>query len=139
LPPQLLLEVLDSIQYLLFPNDKRSYKSLEKFISKYDFDPQAEYFQKHIRALPEDFEYKYLGNRLATLLKVVDNPPAANGIVAWVERHTSERSALTVAIVGLFLTALIGFLSLIVAAIALVYSIKQYDVAAQNPPALLPT
>ncbi|KAI4625217.1 uncharacterized protein J4E87_005063 [Alternaria ethzedia] len=139
LPPQLLLEVLDSIQYLLFPNDPRSYKSLEKFISKYDFDPQAEYFQRHIRELPEDFGYKYLGDRLATLLKVVDNPPAANGIVAWVERHTSERSALTVAIVGLFLTALIGFLSLIVAAIALFYSIKQYDVAAHNPPALLPT
>lgn len=129
MPPQLLLEVLDSIQYLLFPNDKRSYKSLEKFISKYDFDPQAEYFQKHIRALPEDFEYKYLGNRLATLLKVVDNPPAANGIVAWVERHTSERSALTVAIVGLFLTALIGFLSMYLQKPCLRYGCAQWSMA----------
>ena len=110
LPPQLLLEVLDSIQYLLFPNDPRSYKSLEKFINKYDFDPKAMYYEDHIRALPESLEYKYLGDRLATLLRIRNDPPAANGIIAWVARHTSERNALILAILGLFLTALFGFL-----------------------------
>jgi hypothetical protein len=112
LPPQLLLEVLDSIQYLLFPNDGRSFKSLEKFTDKYGFDPKATYFERHIRTLPDEFEYKYLGERLATLLRIVDHPPPANSIVAWFERHTSERNALTVAILGLFLTALLGFLSM---------------------------
>ena len=112
LPPQLLLEVLDSIQYLLFPNDPRSYKSLQKFTSKHDFDPQAGYYQDHIRTLPEDFQYEYLGNRLATLLRLVDKPLAANGIIAWFERHASERNALVLAIMGLFLTALFGFLSM---------------------------
>jgi hypothetical protein len=141
LPPQLLLEVLDSIQYLLFPNDGRSFKSLEKFTEKYGFDPKATYFESHIRTLPDEFEYKYLGDRLATLLRVVDHPPPANSIVAWFERHTSERNALTVAILGLFLTALLGFLSvyfhdishqgLLVGTVALVYGIMQYNVAVE--------
>ncbi|KAI4641699.1 hypothetical protein J4E93_007797 [Alternaria ventricosa] len=129
LPPQLLLEVLDSIQFLLFPNDGRSFKSLEKFTEKYGFDPKATYFERHIRTLPDDFEYKYLGDRLATLLRIVNHPPPANSIVAWFERHTSERNALTVAILGLFLTALLGFLSLLVGTVAVVYSILQYNVA----------
>lgn len=113
LPPQLLLETLDSIQYLLFPGDEKASASLDKIIKKHGFDPSTQYFEDHIRELPENFEYRYWGCRLRTLLNIVDNPPPANHIVAWFERHTSERNALTVAILGLFLTALFGFLSMI--------------------------
>jgi len=112
LPPQLLLEVLDSIQYLLFPNDKRSIQSLDNFIDKYDFDPQAKLHEGRVRQLPEEFEYKYLGDRLVTLLNIVKNPPAANRIVAWFDRHARDRNTLAIAALGLFLTALFGFLSM---------------------------
>jgi hypothetical protein len=112
LPPQLLLEILDSIQYLLFPGDEKASPSLEKFIEKYGFDPNAIHLD-HIRVLAENPKYEYLGDRLRTLLHLADNPPPENRIVAWFERHTSERNALTVAILGLFLTALFGFLSMI--------------------------
>jgi hypothetical protein len=112
LPPQLLLETLDSIQNLLYPNDEKSIKSLDKFIEKYGYDADTKIFEKHIRELPEEFEYKYWGSRLVALLDIVNNPPPANRVVAWFERHTSERNALTVAILGLFLTALISFLSM---------------------------
>jgi hypothetical protein len=111
LPPQLLLEVLDSTQFLLFPNDDKSEELLDKFIEKYHFDQCSKYREGHIRKLDEHLEYKYLENRLLVLLNVVDNPPPTNRIVAWFERHTSERNALTVAILGLFLTALFGFFS----------------------------
>jgi len=110
LPPQLLLEVLDSIQYLLFPNDKNSAKSLARFISKHGFDPKAQYYEGHIRTLPHDFEYKYLSDRSAKLLDIVDNPPLGN-VVRYLEKHTSPRHSLTIAVLGLFLTVLVGFLS----------------------------
>lgn len=113
MPPQLLLEVIDSIQFLLFPNDKKSVKSLDRFIATDDFDPDAKYREGHIRKFPDNFEYKYFANRVVALLDIVNNPPPANRVVAWFERHTSERNALTVAILGLFLTALFGFLSVL--------------------------
>ena len=67
-----------------------------------------------MRATPADMTFDYWGDRLATLLDVVKRPPPANAIVAWFERHTSERNALTVAILGLFLSVLIGLLSFVI-------------------------
>lgn len=74
--------------------------------------PEGVEYVGNIRTLPEDFEYKYLGARLATLMKVVDKGPPPSGILTWLERYPSERNALTIAVLGLFLTAFIGFLSM---------------------------
>jgi hypothetical protein len=76
-----------------------------------------------IRAFPDNFEYRYWGNRLKILRNMVTNPPPANKLVSWVERHTSERNALTVAIIGIFLSALFGFLGFTVGLAQLVISI----------------
>lgn len=74
------------------------------------FDPDVNLVEGHIREIPNNFLYKYWGPRLLRLLEIVDNPPPANKLIAWFERHTSERNALTIAILGLFLSALLGFL-----------------------------
>jgi hypothetical protein len=111
LPPQLLLEVLDSTQELLFPGDPKSVSLLDRLIEEQDFDPGAKYREGHIREFVGSVEYKYLGDRLVTLFDLVENPPPANRVVRWIERHKSERNALTIAAFGLFLTALFGFLS----------------------------
>jgi len=113
LPPQLLLEALDSIQYLLFPENARSFRSLDKFVKGWGFDPQAKEYNGRLRSLPEgeELEYKYFGDRVARLMRVVDKGPPPRGIIAWLERYPSERNALTIAVLGLFLTALLGFLS----------------------------
>ncbi|XMA13370.1 hypothetical protein WAI453_006161 [Rhynchosporium graminicola] len=79
LPPQLLLETLDSFHYILFPisldRSGKSQKLLNKLISEYDFDPNSKWDEGHIRPLPEDFAYHYWGDRLAQLHAIVKNPP----------------------------------------------------------------
>jgi hypothetical protein len=112
------LETLDSFHYILFPisldKSGKSQRLLQKLISKYNFDPNSKWDEGHIRPLPEQFTYQYWGGRLTRLHDIVKNPPPANKVVSWFERHTSERNALTVAIIGLFLSALFGLLSFIV-------------------------
>lgn len=110
LPPQLLLEVLHSVQHVLFPNDARSTKSLGNFIRRYDFDPKATVYDDDIRTLPDEFEYKYFGSRLATLSNFVDQP--ANSLASWFVKWIKGGTPVVIAIVGLYLTVLIGTLSM---------------------------
>jgi hypothetical protein len=64
----------------------------------------------------------YWGGRLARLYDVVKRPPPRNMLVSWVERHTSERNALTLAIIGLFLAVFFGILGFITSVIQVVVS-----------------
>ena len=80
------------------------------------------------------FEYKFWSYRLAVLKGIVVNPPPANKLIAWFERHTSERNALTVAVLGLFLAALFGFLSFVVGVAQLVVSIIAWKYPASQSP-----
>lgn len=73
-----------------------------------------------MRPLTPHMTFVYWGDRLANLYEVVKRPPPANSIVSWFERHTSERNALTIAMVGLFLAVLFGFLSVILGLLQLV-------------------
>ena len=137
LPPQLLVETLYSIYYILFPiaTNKKSAKFAKKLTqAKRDtdmsrssdsiFDPNLLVYDGLIRPLPGNFKFVYWTKRLRALQTVVDKPPPSNKIISWFERHTSERNALTVAILGLFLTALFGLLSFLVGVAQLVVSLK---------------
>ncbi|PTB63470.1 hypothetical protein BBK36DRAFT_1126198 [Trichoderma citrinoviride] len=137
LPPQLLVETLYSIYYILFPiaTNKKSAKFAKKLTqAKRDtdlsrssdsiFDPNLVVYDGLIRPLPGNFKFVYWTKRLRALQTVVDKPPPSNKIISWFERHTSERNALTVAILGLFLTALFGLLSFLVGVAQLVVSLK---------------
>lgn len=138
LPPQLLFETLYSIYYILFPlaSDKRSAKFAKKLTRPNDnpdarnssdsaFDPNLVVYDSLIRSLPANFKFVYWTKRLRNLQAVVNHPPPSNKVVSWFERHTSERNALTVAIIGLFLTALFGLLSFLVGIAQLVVSLRQ--------------
>ena len=87
---------------------------LLSLIRKHGFDPNSKWDEGHVRNIPKDFVYVYWGARLARLDDIVKNPPPKNRFVSWIERHTSERNALTVALIGLFLSALFGLLGVIV-------------------------
>jgi len=76
-----------------------------------------------MRVIPPDFKFVFWGERLRTLEEITANPPPRNKVVSWMERHTSERNALTVAIFGLSLAVLFGFLGLLVGVAQLVVSI----------------
>jgi hypothetical protein len=123
LPPKLLFETLLTFHHILFPiatiSDKRSHRLLRKLVQKEGFDPESQWIE-YVREYPSEMVYEYWGGRLETLYNVVERPPPTNAVVAWFERHTSERNALTVAILGLFLAVIFGFLSVIIGILQLV-------------------
>jgi hypothetical protein len=134
LPPKLLLETLVTFHDILFPvmsaRDTRSLDTLKGMIKKNGFDPEGRWID-FVRNTPSDISFNYWGHRLEKLYELVKCPPPANAIVAWFERHTSERNALTVAIIGVFLSVLFGFLSFVVGLLQLILAWMIYD----NPPA----
>jgi hypothetical protein len=132
----LLLETLDSIQSILFPSaDDKSSRFLEDLMhgTKPKFDRDCLSYDGHIRDMPGDFEYRYWSGRLAKLHHLVTNPKPRNRLGRWVERHTSERNALYVAILGLFLSAFFGFLGVVVNVVQawVTYQAWKYP---RNPP-----
>ena len=125
LPPRLLLETLVSIYYVLFPvsTDTRSAKFAASLVRKAGFDSDFVIDDGTIREIPEHFDYIYWGDRLQQIQTVISKPPPSNRVISWIERHTSERNALTVAIVGVFLAVLFGFLGFAVGLAQLVVSV----------------
>lgn len=125
LPPQLLVETLSTIYIVLFPigTDKKSRKLAERLVrAKFPFDPDLLTYKGLDHPILENFEYRYWSKRLRTLQTRVEARPPKTRITSWFERHTSERNALTVAIIGLFLSVLFGFLSLLVGIVQVVVS-----------------
>lgn len=126
LPPQLLLETLFTVYHILLPvsTDEKSRKFTERLVKESKFDPELMRDDvKKIRELPTNFKCVYWGERLRILEAITTDPPPSNKVVSWIERHTSERNALTVAIIGLFLAVFFGFLSFIVGIAQLVVSV----------------
>lgn len=99
--------------------NKRSVAALRRLIRDEKFDPDATWVE-FVRPIPHDFGFVHWGSRLAELHSVVKDPPPVNPVVSWVERHASERNALAVAMLGLFLAVLFGLLSLITGILQLI-------------------
>jgi hypothetical protein len=96
------------------------------------FDRNLLTYNKSAHELPANFKYLYWGKRLKALQALVEARPPKNKIVSWFERHTSERNALTVAIIGLFLSVLFGFLSFLVGILQVVVSIRAWKYPVQS-------
>ena len=86
---------------------------LNRLIIHAKFDGNARKLQAY--SLPKDFQYQYWGDRLCAIAEMVRKPPPSNRFSSWLERHKSERNMLWIAIIGLFLNALIGLGQLVVA------------------------
>lgn len=123
LPPRLLFETLLSLHEILFPievlGNERSETLLRRLVRKQSFDKEVLWVE-NVRQIPADFTFVYWGDRITKLYEIVDCPPPTNALVSWFERHKSDRNALTVAIAGLFLAALFGFLSFITGLLQLI-------------------
>ncbi|KAI1740903.1 hypothetical protein F4680DRAFT_458461 [Xylaria scruposa] len=93
LPRQLLLEVLDSIQRILFPlSDAKSRRLLRSLISNsdYSFDPETEKFELSTVCNPgeEVTPYIYLADRLEGLFQELQSPRPRT----WLEKQIQRRS-----------------------------------------------
>lgn len=129
LPPRLLLETLCSLQFILFPClDPKSTRLLEELVRGKGsaFDGDCLSYDGHVRQMPPDFEYVFWGKRLSQLNDLIVNPRPRDRISQWVQRHTSERNALYVAIIGLFLSAFFGFLSVVIGGVQTWIAYKQW-------------
>jgi hypothetical protein len=135
LPPQLLVETLYTIYAILFPigTDKKS-RNIAKRLVRADsaFDAELLTYKRLDFPITANFEYLYWGKRLRTLQTLVEARPPKTKIASWFERHTSERNALTVAIIGLFLSVLFGFLGLLVGIVQVVVSTWAWKYPTQN-------
>ncbi|KAH8587049.1 hypothetical protein B0O99DRAFT_39470 [Bisporella sp. PMI_857] len=116
LPRQIALEVLDSIQKILFPmNDTKSRAFLGSLISKSGFDPDTSRFESvEIRTAEEkNISYYYFGARLSELFDELQNP-TPRGMEKWFERKSGARYVMMATLVGVAIAVLLGIASLTV-------------------------
>jgi hypothetical protein len=119
LPRQLALEVLDSIQKLLFPlNDSKSRALLMSLTSKAKgaFDPDCLRFESSSIRRPEEHKisYYYLGERLMDLYSELDDPRPRGGLARWLERRSRPRYVMLTTLAGVMIAVLLGLAGLIV-------------------------
>lgn len=123
LPPQLLLEILHSLQSVLFWwNDDRSMRILTRLIE----DGRPERFDKDCATwdglvlfteTPTGFTYHYFGERIARLHDMLLKKPPRNRMERWFEWQSTEGNALFIALVALLITIFTGLVSIAIAAI----------------------
>lgn len=135
------METLFTLHKILFPvgTNKKSFKFAKRLVQtdgpenvRFAFDRDLLIDNGLLREIPADFECIYWSRRLKALQALVEARPPKNKIVSWFERHTSERNALTVAIIGLFLSALFGFLGLLVGILQVFVSIQAWKYPMQS-------
>ncbi|KAF5672573.1 hypothetical protein FHETE_3707 [Fusarium heterosporum] len=120
LPPQLLVETLYTLQGILFPSlDKKSGDVLNALIRRDGFDPECAQYEgyKIFSEPPEHFQYVYWGKRIAQLHELVKSRPPRNKAEKWFQQKTSERNALLIALLALFISIFVGILSIILGAV----------------------
>ncbi|CAG9993863.1 unnamed protein product [Clonostachys byssicola] len=112
-PVQLLYETIHSLQQLLFRrHDNKSKAILKELINEEGFDSECEVYDGYRPLDGDDFTYTYWGERMRKLEAALANPPPRNKLEAWLQSQTSERNALFIALVALFISIFVGLLSL---------------------------
>ena len=121
-----MIETFVSLQHILFnAADDRSDSLLEELAAEYGsgFDHDCLKRDEYSTAFdPVNIQYVYWGERLAKLRDAVKDPKPRSRMMVWVHEHTSERNALYVAILGLFLAVLFGMLGVIISIVQTVIS-----------------
>lgn len=117
IPRQLALEVLDSLQSLLFPlQDKKSQKLLRYLIrSKHTaFDPEILSFDYTSIRNPdeESVGYIYLAERLCTLYSELEDPEPKSWLDKILQRKSKDRHVMAVTLIGVLAALVLGFASL---------------------------
>lgn len=118
LPRSLLLEVLRTIHYILFPSDKHSLAFLKKLVDRNVLDKDLQYyvFAQYQREDDETTEYIYLKPRLTKLFQELENHTPHTRFEEWFERKSGPRYMIIATMIGVFLTVILGIPSLGVSA-----------------------
>jgi len=117
LPRQLVLEVLDSTQSVLFPlADPQSKQLLRSLVRSSSFDPDTLKFEfQSIRNLGEkNIGYVYLAARLSDLYNEMQSPPSRGWLGKLAERRSGARYMMIATLMGVVFAVFLGILSLAV-------------------------
>ncbi|KAH4036604.1 hypothetical protein HBI24_089980 [Parastagonospora nodorum] len=115
LPRQLVLEVLDTLHVVLFPSDIESQGLLAYLVIKYGWDKGLLDGSTSYRNNNDpDVCFDYFGDRLEELVKEMRNPTPHG----WLQRRLKRKEdtyMLMVAMYGVIVAVVLGFLSLVAA------------------------
>jgi hypothetical protein len=119
LPRQLVLEILDSIQKILFPlSDPKACTMLRSFTtsSNSPFDPDCLRFESSAIRHPDEKEisYIYFGTQLMTLYHELENPTPRSYVDKWLERRSGARYVMMATLAGAVIAVFLGLASLTV-------------------------
>jgi hypothetical protein len=115
LPRDLSLEVLDTIQKILFPvSDAKSRSLLRNLVSKSSFDRDCLDFES--ASIRENFEidlpYRFFGARLTELYDEFEDPRPRSDFEKWLQRRSSTRHVMLATLIGVFVAVLLGIVGL---------------------------
>ncbi|RYP20430.1 hypothetical protein DL765_002806 [Monosporascus sp. GIB2] len=110
----LALEVIDSIQEVLFPSDLQSQGLLRSLVRKQGFDEDCLRYESSTYRLAGETEtpYSYFGARLVDLYEEVTNPTPRGLLEKWLEPRSGARHVMMVTLAGVFIAIILGFLGL---------------------------
>ncbi|KAK5412635.1 hypothetical protein LTR06_005605 [Exophiala xenobiotica] len=119
LPRQLAVEVVDSIQKVLFPaSDAKSRAILNSLVSSCEtsFDSECQRLDFVETRRPDErwLQYYYFGDRLAELLEEVENPRPHHRLGKILERWSRARHLTLITISGVLLAVMLGMAALVV-------------------------
>jgi hypothetical protein len=119
LPRQFILEVLVSIQKILFPLwDNNSVLLLSALVSSGGLDEEAK-DGKNLSFVNDDeetIEFVYLGTRLAALYSEVQNPQPRGWIATWLERRSGARYVMLATLAGVVFALFLGVIAIALSA-----------------------
>ena len=134
-PRQLLIEILSSLQDLIFYRNRKAREQpqaiIDILISEQQLDPGINN-DLDIDGLPDDFHYQYLAERLRRLTEVLSKPlPSEDILGAWAEWNESDSIKFKIAIAALVISAISSSLSAIIGIIQLGISIHNLQNSAK--------
>ncbi|KAK4455307.1 hypothetical protein QBC34DRAFT_489622 [Podospora aff. communis PSN243] len=134
LPRQLLLEVLDSIQGVLFPlSDPKCKRILQSLVTSCSFDPDIVNFEYGSIRRPgeENISYIYLADRLSDLYSEIYNPQPRGWLERRIERKSGARYMMLATLIGVSFAIFLGMVSLAVSSYQtwIAYQAWQHPVA----------
>lgn len=137
LPRQFILELLDSLQGVLFPlSDKKSRKLLRSLVATLDLDPDILRFDfaSNRNNGEETIPYYYLTGRLSDLQNELESPRPQGWFERQMERKSGARYMMMATIIGLGFAIFLGMASLVVSSYQtwLTYQAWQHPVPSGN-------
>ncbi|KAK6535556.1 hypothetical protein TWF694_002010 [Orbilia ellipsospora] len=114
IPRQLALEVLDSMQKIIFPlSDPSAVALLQNLVSNKGFDRDCLRFESSVIREPHETntQYIYFGARLADICDELENPTPRGFISRWAKREGAGHANIA-AIVAVVLALLFGLITL---------------------------